>query len=179
MKLQSSILPAPFGFNLDLDIIPFDPIAVFGEGWKFEDENGIINGLGNGVTGFVDTITKAVALLPDKKEEALKLLFPTGISKNQTIITGEDRLSALADRFLADPDLGWSLYKEEGQKTLRFLHDTFGVVWMEFLRRTLRGPGRDRYALYLCRNDDGSWYWNVRWLDNNRNVSPSALGLAS
>lgn len=162
MKLTASIpIPPPPPFDLDLDIIPFNPAAVFGEGWKFEDEKGIINGLGDGITSFGEILAKAVVLLPSQKDEALKLLFPTGLGEDQNAITGEDRLKALADRFLADPDLGWSLYKEEGQKTLKFLHDTFGVTWMEFLRRTFRDPNRRRYALLLYRRGDGSWHWHA------------------
>lgn len=180
MKLTASIqLPPPPPFHLNLDIISSDPAAVFGEGWKFEDEERVINGLGDGVMSFGETLAKAIALLTDKKDEALKLLFPTGLSENQTIITGEDRLKALTERFLADPDLGWSMYKEEGQKTLKFLHDTFGVTWMEFPRRTLRDQDGLRYSLCLCRRADGSWRCDYRWLGFERSASRPALGLAN
>lgn len=166
-------------FDLDLDIIPFDPAAVSGEGWKFEDKEGIINGLGDGVTSFGKTLNKAVAFLPSQKYEALKLLFPTGLSEDQTVITGEDRLRALADRFLADPDLGWSLCREEGQKTLKFLHDIFGVTWIGFLRRTLCNPSRLRFALYLYCGGDKNWSWSYRGLNVGCSAINPALSLLS
>lgn len=178
MKLQSSIqLPPPPPFVLDLNIIPFDPVGSFGNGWRFEDEGITINGLGDGITGFVETLAKAVSMLPDKKEEALKLLFLTELSEGQPYITGEDRLKASTNRFLADPDLGWSLYQEKGQKTLRFLHDTFGVTWIEFLRRTLCYPDGSCCALFLCHKLDDSWGRNYSWLDAPRCDMCPALGL--
>ena len=159
--------------NFLLKIIGLNPATDIGEGWSFEKE---INGAeGNdGITAFKEAIQKA-ALLP--KEEGRKLLFATGLAEGATSITGEDKIKALSKRALADPDLGWSLYKEEGQKTLRYLHDTYGVTWMEFLRRVLRSPGGSRVSLYLYRGDVGSWVWSYYWLDDDRNASIPALAL--
>ena len=179
MKLQASIqLPPPAPFELNLDIILFDPAAVFGKGWKFEDENGVTNGLGDGITGFVETLTKAVALLPSKKKEAFDILFLTARNEDQTIITGNDRLKGFVDKFLADPDLGQSLYKEEGQKTLNFLRDTFGVMNIEFLRRTLLDPSCNRSFPFLG-SVDGWWHWAFHWVDDVRHVIYPTLVFAS
>lgn len=43
----------------------------------------------------------------------------------------------------------------------------------------LRNSDGNRYALYLYRGGDGSRYWNYFWLDNDRNASNPALGLAT
>jgi len=43
----------------------------------------------------------------------------------------------------------------------------------------LRNSNGNRNALYLYRNDDGSWNWNANWLDNNRNADNPALGVAT
>ena len=178
MKLQTTIPlpipPPPAPFELDLDIIPVSP-TVFGEGWKIEEG---INGVGDGVTGFVETLSKAVALLTDnKKEDAFKLLFLTGLGENQAYIKGENRLSVLADRSLADPDLGWSLYNETRKKTLRFLHDTFGVTKIEFPRRTFRWD-HNRYSLCLTRNCDGSWSDSYHALNLLRDAEMPVLGFS-
>ncbi|MEI6553853.1 MAG: hypothetical protein WCO09_04745 [bacterium] len=141
--------------DFTLPIIPFDPKVELGEGWEFESET---NGIGDGVTGLGETIVKAHELYQSgKKEEAMNLLFLTGLKEDQTAVTGEDRIKALKDRILADPVLFWSLVKQEGQTILRWLYDTFKVAWMEALRRPLRDPNRNRFALYLCRDVGGSW----------------------
>ena len=159
--------------NFALAIVSFDPARDIGEKWKFEDG---INGPAesDGITAFKEVVAQA-ALLP--KEEGYKLLFATGFTDGQTVITGDDRIKALAGKNLADPDLGWSLFNEEGQKTLRHLNDRYGVVWMEFLRRTLLRPDGSRRGFYLCRVGVGSWRWYYFWLVNDRNASGPALVL--
>ena len=42
-----------------------------------------------------------------------------------------------------------------------------------------RSPNGNRYSLILFRKDDGSWDWNYNWLDNDRNASNPAVGLAN
>jgi hypothetical protein len=91
-------------------------------------------------------ITKAVFL---PKDEGHKLLFPLTL-KGEANLTAKDKIKAFAQLRLADPDLLWSLYMEKGQKTLCYLHDTYGITWMESLRRLLVRPdgGQDSLCLY-------------------------------
>ncbi len=56
---------------------------------------------------------------------------------------------------------------------------TRGMVVRETFYTFLVDPNGNRYALYLNRNDDGSWNWNYNWLDNDRNANNPAVGLAT
>jgi hypothetical protein len=160
--------------NFLFDLINFDPAANIGEDYSFK--RGAHGQKGNdGITAFEEAVVKAAAL---PKEEGYRLLFATGIAKGATRITGEDRLRTLAKSNLADPDLLWGLYKEEGQKTLRYLNGTYKVKWMEALRRVLRiVPRGDHYSLYLYCRDNGSWGWDYRWLGYDRDASNPTLVL--
>ena len=159
--------------SFTLNLVTLQPATDIGADWKWADE---INGPkdNDGITAFQRVIVEASTL---PKEEGYKLLFADGLAKGQASITGDDKIKALASRNLGDPDLLWSLYKEEGQKTLRYLHDTYGVVWMESLRRILCSPGGRRASLYLCRGVDGSWDWRCSWLGRSRVASLPALVL--
>lgn len=134
-------------------LINLNPATDLSEVWSFDNK---VNGpeTNDGITAFKEVLIKAAAL---PKDEGYKLLFATGIVKGATYITGEDRIKALAKSNLADPDLLWSLYKEEGQETLHYLHDTYGVKWMEALRRVLRDTDGRRCSLLLGRLGNGSW----------------------
>lgn len=160
--------------NFDFDIVEFDPAAVFGSGWKFGEE---INGLPDNdeITVFQKAIEKASTL---PKDDGRNLLFPTGIETGNKVITGDDRIKVLSAVNLSDPVFLWSLYKEDGQKTLHYLHDTYGVTWMESLRRILLNPAGNRCALFLNRVSDGSWYDYYYWLDFDRNVDDPAVSFA-
>lgn len=104
----------------------------------------------------------------------------TGLETGELCISGEIKLARLIVKAIqADARFAQTLLEEEGQKTLRFLHDTFGVTWLEFLGTVLRPPLGHRCALCLCRKDVGSWLWNYYWLDLDRNAHNPALGFAS
>ncbi len=145
----------------------FDPSL----GLKFEPK---INGLaGNdGVANFERALRMIAGL---QREEEKKLLFASGLDGDTVYQTAEDRIKALANRELADPDLGWSLYKEKGQKTFRYLHDTYGVTWIEFLRRVMRGVDDRRYSLCFVHQNDGMWKADISWLGSNRSINHPAL----
>jgi hypothetical protein len=49
---------------------------------------------------------------------------------------------------------------------------------MEGILRTLVNPNGNRYVLYLYRND-GRWYRNANWLDNDWNDRNFSVGLAT
>lgn len=128
--------------------------------------------LGDGWTIKSDISTK-------KNFDVNKLVFHTGLDTDEQYVTGEVKLKRLANTPLFGIDTFFKLYEEKGQKTLNNIYDKYKVNWMEFLGTTLRSPGGNRYALYLCRRDDGSWYWLYYWLDSKRNVDNPAVGLAS
>jgi hypothetical protein len=61
---------------------------------------------------------------------------------------------------------------------LKWLHKTFNLTWFEFLGTTLRDSDGNRCALYLYRDDGGSWYWLCYWLGSDRGANYLALGVA-
>ena len=106
--------------------------------------------------------------------------FKTGLEGEETVITGYVKHARLSGKTIqADAKIAQALYEEEGQKTLRFLYDTLGVTWMEFLGTILRSPDGHCSALYLCRRGDGKWVWHCLFLDDARSASDPALGFAS
>ncbi len=159
----------------DFPIIEFDPEAVFGSGWKFAPE---INGPAenDGVTGFQEAVLKA-SILP--KDQGYRLLFATGLTAGNKVITGENRIKVIPNVNFADPDLPWSLYKEGDQRTLRYFHDTYGVNWMESLRRILLSPRGGQCALCIRRDIDGSWDHDYYWLSDDRDTDNPVLSFAS
>ena len=156
-----------------IKVIGLNPKKDLGKGWSFVRK---VNGAkeNDGITAFKNTILKAAAL---PKDQGYELLFATGIAGGATDIKGEDRIKVLAKSNLADPDLLWSLYKEEGQKTLEYLYDTYGVIWMESLRRVLCNQFGSLFSLFLYRENDGSWDWSYRLLDFDRDAVFPALVL--
>ncbi|MEI6042716.1 MAG: hypothetical protein WCQ00_04095 [bacterium] len=137
----------------------------------------------DGVTPFADMMIRAASIKVKRKHN---LLFATGLTEEQVSsnpriqITGEERLALLTAerRAFADPNLGWSLFLEEGQKTLRYLHDKYGLNWMDFLRRIIIDDGR-RCAFSLFREGDGSWTWGICPLDCKRGTDSPALAFAT
>jgi hypothetical protein len=112
-----------------------------------------------------------------------KAIFGCPLREGEEYITGEvklEREKAEDDKFIRlDSGIGIALIAEPGQATLRFLHDTFGVTWMEFTGDVLRDPGGRRYFLYLARYDDGAWIRNLDWLDHARHADDVSVRLAS
>jgi hypothetical protein len=172
MNTLTFIIPLTFS----LPILTLNPTTDIGSDWKFVPDELHGPAESDGITAFQELIVQASAL---PKEQGKALLFATGLADDQEVITGEDRLKVLAGRNHADPNLLWSLYKEDGQKTLRYLHDTYGVVWMEGLRRLLLNSHGSRSGFYLCRDgyDVGSWDWHYYWLDDDRDADDAALVL--
>ena len=84
----------------------------------------------------------------------------------ETSITGEEKLKRMVvlGHIRLDPAFGWALVNEPGQKTLRWLHDAFGISYLDFPGRVLRNSVGFRYVLCLYRCGDGSWCWDYRWL---------------
>ena len=138
---------------------PFDPVKFIGSGWSVVNEESDKRSLALTIVDFS------------------KITFESGLCEGETTITGEEKLKRLkAGKMIhLDAKYGQALLEEKGQATLRFLHDTYGISWMEFAGTVLRSGDGGRCFLYFYRHDDGSWRWSCRWLDYARdtsNVSP-------
>lgn len=135
---------------------PFDPKTFIGSGWDIVEED--------------ETALKLTEI------DFSKVRFESGLKKGESVITGEEKLKRLKRLGIRhDAKVGETLYEEQGQATLGFLYDTYGITWMELAGTVLRNSYGDRYFLYLYRNVDGSWSWDCYWLDVHRyagNVSP-------
>lgn len=152
---------------------PFDS-AFIGPGWT------IWRGpaSGNGLEGEEQQDARSLALTD---VDFTKARFETCLTDGETAITGENRLCRLleTDLIRGDAKFGQVLYQEPGQKTLRWLFETYGVTWFELPGTILRNPYGHRYFLFLSRGDDGQWYWYYRWLDDDRNARRPGLVFAS
>jgi len=141
--------------------VPFNPVKFIGSGWSIIEE--------------------------DKSSLALteidfgKVSFETCLKFGEKYITGEEKLlrHAKAGHILADAKIGQTLFEEEGQKTLEYLYKEKGITWFELQGTVLRHPDGDRYALYLCRDDDGRWGWGCGWLGSYRGSANPSVVLAS
>lgn len=158
-------------------IHPFNPATFIGQGWSVW--KGLANG--DGLTGGEEQDGRSLGITElDASKLTKEGNFLTGLEGNESVVTGEKKLARLMVKAIqADAKIAEALYKEDGQKTLRFLHDTLGVTWMEFLGTVLRSPTCLRCALYLCRDDGGGWGWHHVWLGHVRGSGPPALGFAS
>jgi hypothetical protein len=151
---------------------PFDPAKFIGEGWSIwrgpKD--------GKGLEGDEEQDSRSLAIT---ELDPTKLFAQTGLNEDETTVTGEEKRARLMLKAIqADAKIARVLYEEEGQTTLKWLHKTLNLTWIEFLGTTLRSPGGRRNALYLYRDGDGSWSWGCYWLDYNRHASYPAVGFA-
>ena len=166
---MTTILPElVFQIKICLKIICLNPASDFGQDWGFA--NGVY-GWGDGITGFPDALAKADSLIP---ETGRQFLFADGLDYGQETILGSERRGRLSSLALADPDLGWSLFKEKDQKILRHFHDVYGVESLEFLRRVFVHGGQV-VSLVLQREQSGSWSWLHSALDSKRDAKMPAL----
>ena len=134
---------------------PFDPLKFIDAGWSIVEED-----------------KRSLALT---EVDFSKVRFESGLKDGESVIDGEEKLKRLKKMpgIRLDAKCGQTLYEEQGQATLRFLHEHFNVTWFELSGTILRGPGGNRCFLYLDRRGGGSWRWGYRWLDRARNhVSP-------
>jgi len=57
----------------------------------------------------------------------------------------------------------WQDYQQnKAESVLEKLYQQKGITYIDFFGDILRGPDGDRYVLYLCRHDDGSWHGDYR-----------------
>ena len=136
---------------------PFNPTRFIGKGWTIEEQD-----------------ERALALT---EIDFSKVRFESGLKEGEAAITGEEKLKRLKAGGVVrlDAKIGQTLYEENGQATLRFIHEHFGISWLELAGTVLRHPDGRRYCLYLCRYGDDPWRWRYGWLDYDRRartVSP-------
>ena len=150
---------------------PFDPVPLLGTGASFwhgpKD--------GKGLKGEIEQDTKSMALT---EIDLWSIRFKAYIPEGESLISGENRIMAIktASDTALDPQIGQSLYEEDGQKGLRWLYDQTGIKWMEFLGQPLRNAFGDRLSLVLYRLVDGSWGRGCVCLGNVRSASgPAAV----
>ncbi len=135
---------------------------------------------GNGLEGKEEQDERSLLKTSFDPATITEANLQTGLEGDEVVISGEvKRARVILKMIQADARFAQTLLEEEGQKTLRFLHDTLEITWLEFLGTVLRRPNGNRYTLCLYRRDDGSWYRYSDWLDNSRDADNPALGFAS
>lgn len=149
-------IKAPSALTIDRSK-PFDPVKFIGEGWGIVEED-------------------ERALLLDVVDFS-KVVFESGLHDGESGITSDVKFARLQQggKIRLDAKIAQALFEEKGKTTLRFLYDTCGVDWMEFVGTVLRHDGDNLSCLGLCRSSDGSWDWNYFWLSDERgaaDVSP-------
>ena len=152
--------------------VPFDP-SMIGQNWTFW--KGPIDG--NGLEGEeLDCDQRSLIL---SEIDFAQVSRETCLVEKEKPISGEEKLRHLIEsgKIRLDPSFGWALVNEPGQKTLRWLYDTFGVDHLDFLGRVLRRPGGRRRVLYLYRYDCGRWRWSVYRLDHDGDVGRVSAAL--
>ncbi|OGG54860.1 hypothetical protein A3C20_00380 [Candidatus Kaiserbacteria bacterium RIFCSPHIGHO2_02_FULL_55_25] len=148
---------------------PFDSTRFLGQGssiWRGPAE-------GKGLEGEEDQDSRSVALT---ELDFSSVAFDNFLKEDEPTIIGEEKLVRMkADpRIRYDAGVGVALLDEKGQATLRWLHDTYGITWMEFAT-VLRYSDGHRCFLFLDRRGGGSWHARCRWLGHGRSaggVSP-------
>lgn len=142
----------------------FDPVAVFGSGWKYSSKKG-------------DTDKRSLAL---PEVDVAKLLFETCLKEGETSIIGEEKLKRLikSGNIRLDSRFGAALFQEEGHLILERLCKERNITYLDFPGQVLVSPYGDRYILYLCRHG-GRWYRSANWLGCSWYGRHFSVGLAS
>lgn len=108
--------------------------------------------------------------------------FLNGLRAGEDCITGEiKRWRLIRNSIQADARIAEELYKQEGQQTLRFIYDSFGIENIEFLGTVLRSSRGRRCSLRLYRRSydgsNGSWFYYYSWLGYPSGAKSFALTL--
>ncbi len=152
---------------------PFNAATSIGSGWS----TWLGPKTGNGLSGEPQRDKRSLALTEIDLD---KIRFKTYLSEDETGITGEEKLKILkaTGDIGLDAQVGWDLFKESGQKSLRWLYRQKKVTWMEFPGEVLRSPVGNRCFLCLYCYDNRSWRWDHHWLDDNHGVGNLAAVLS-
>ena len=153
---------------------PFNPAEFLGQGfsiWRGPADGG-------GMEGEGEQDSRSLAL---QEVDFSKVLLETCFEGEETWITGEEKLRRLkaSGHIRLDARIGQALYEEEGQRTLRWLHDTHGIRYVDFMGTILRSPDGDRDVLFLYRGDDGGWDRDYYYLECGWRAHDFSAALAS
>jgi len=152
---------------------PFEPAKFkgLGEGWTIW--KGSIDG--DGLKGDEDQDSRSLALT---ELDLTKVRFETCLRKKETQIKGEIKHARLkeAGHIRLDAQVFQTLWENQHLIPLQWKELTNGnTTYIFFDGTVLRNPRGVRCVLYLCWND-GRWFWNARWLENDWYASsPSAV----
>lgn len=158
---------------------PFNPTEFIGKSWT--TWKGSIDG--DGLSGDDDVDPRSLAL---SEVELAKFIFETCFLAGEKSITGEEKLRWLKrkPKFIRFGGtvfyalwLDYQANKKNG--ILEWLHQNFGVTFMDFMGQALRGPDGSRRVLCLRRIDGGEWIWGCGWFDNQLKSGNTSVGCAS
>ncbi|MBI3255623.1 MAG: hypothetical protein HYZ63_01505 [Candidatus Andersenbacteria bacterium] len=144
---------------------PFNPADVFGKGWTMW--KGPADG--TGLDGEEEWDERSRALT---QFDPAKIVLEHCLKEGENSIKGEEKLKRLREEFTAlirlDPQLGYALVQEPGQRTLEWLRINRGLTWMDLPGGVLRNPYGNRY--FLCVYFDGErWSCHFHWLESDWN----------
>lgn len=170
LKLIGEEFIASFTIKIDRTK-PFDFSIFPGNGssvWKGPKD-------GKGLDGEEDQDQRSLAIT---RIDPANLLLLNGLKHNEKCINGEDRRAIMMlETIQLDVKIGQTLYEEKGQKTLRWLHQVYGVCLFELLGTVIRDEFGDRDVRYFKRNEDGSWSWYLDSLYSRREADHFVLCL--
>lgn len=158
---------------------PFDPAEFIGQKW------GVWKGPadGDGLSGEEDVDGRSLAI---SVIDPTQILLERYLKEGESWIVGEEKLRRMKD----DPNkirsggnvfLGlWKDYEANGENSvLERLYQERRVTYLDFFGLVLRSPVGNRYVLFLYRDDDGGWYWDVSWLDRDWDADDLSAVFAS
>lgn len=144
-----------------LRLKPFSPQTFIGPDWAIW--RGPADG--NGLQGDEQQDGRSLAL---QTVDSSQVIFPTCLkeAEGETRIKGEEKLTRLktGDLIRLDARFGQALWEEEGYKTLEWLRQKKGIIYLDFMGTELRSPDGLRCVLCLYW-DEGAWFLHFNWLD--------------
>ena len=154
---------------------PFNPATFIGKGWS------VWRGLadGYGLEGDEERDSSSTILT---ELDIDRVQFVTCLKRGESMSTGEERLKRLqADDYVRlDENVFQAFWEKRESLPARFKERPNGNVQLIFFDGVvLRGPDGRRYTLYFYFSDNGSWGWNCRWLDIDRDARHSSAVLAT
>ncbi len=131
---------------------PFDLMALLGGGWSIEEQD-----------------SNALALT---EIDLSKIELTLTLKEGESSVNGEENLRRLKNT--GNIRLDAKVF-ETLRQNKKMIPESWKGKYVYFHGTVLRNPRGHRCVLYLYRND-GKWYWNYDWLDNDWNGrSPSAV----
>ncbi|MFA6974336.1 MAG: hypothetical protein WC238_06445 [Parcubacteria group bacterium] len=153
----------------------FDPVEFLGKGntiWRGSAD-------GDGLSGEEDVCQQSRAIV---EVELSKFVFRNCLKEDEISIIGEEKIRRINEMsdfigFGLNVFLGlWEDYETNKENSaLEWLHQNFGVTFMDFPGVILRSRSGRRHVLYLRRGADDKWYWerdqlSFQWCAGNPSV---------